>query len=64
MFIFIFHQGSSETSSMEDASFLEDIPKSQEGHSSHLLDPVLDKPSYIQEISSLIAESTAGELSK
>ena len=43
---------------------LEDISKSPESHPSHLMDPVLDKPSYIQEISSLIEESTAGELSK
>lgn len=55
---------SSETSSMDDASMLEDISRSQEGQPSHLMDPVMDKPSYIQEISSLIAESTAGELSK
>ncbi|XP_043468250.1 seipin [Leptopilina heterotoma] len=53
---------SSETSSLEDASLLEDITKPHEGHSSHLMDPVLDKPSYIQEISKLIDE-TAGDLS-
>lgn len=48
----------------EDASMLEDSPKPEGGQSSSLMDPVMEKPSYIQEISSLIAESSAGELSK
>ncbi|KAI4475631.1 hypothetical protein M0802_015082 [Mischocyttarus mexicanus] len=56
---------SSDTSSLEDVPVLEDIQKSQEeAHSSHPSDPILGEPSYIQEISTLIAESSAIEFTK
>ncbi|XP_003425269.1 seipin [Nasonia vitripennis] len=55
----------SDTSSVEDTSLLDDIPKSQDDSPSlSSTDPVLSKSSYIQEISSLITESTKEELNK
>ncbi|KAJ8681604.1 hypothetical protein QAD02_017396 [Eretmocerus hayati] len=57
----------SDSSSIEDASTLEDIPKSQWTASSSKeaeRDPILSKSSYIQEISSLIEESTKENLNK
>lgn len=56
---------SSDSSSLEDVPALEDIPKSrEEALSSHSSDPILGEPSYIQEISTLIAESSDVELTK
>ena len=62
--IFIYLVGS-DTSSVDDTSMLEDIPKSpDESLSLSSTDPVLSKSSYIQELSSLIAESTKEDLNK
>jgi len=52
-----------DTSSIEDTSMLEDIPKSlNESESASSSDPVLSKSSYIQEISSLLADSAKEEI--
>ncbi|XP_047350423.1 seipin [Vespa velutina] len=54
---------SSDSSSQEDVPALEDVPKSwYEAYSSQSSDPILGEPSYIQEISTLIAESSDVEL--
>ncbi|XP_043501062.1 seipin [Polistes fuscatus] len=54
-----------DTLSLEDVPVLEDIPQPhEESHSSHSSDPILGEPSYIQEISTLIAESSAVEFTK
>ncbi|XP_014603643.1 PREDICTED: seipin [Polistes canadensis] len=54
-----------DTLSLEDVPVLEDIPQPhEESHSSHPSDPILGEPSYIQEISTLIAESSAVEFAK
>lgn len=53
----------SDSSSIDDTSLLEDIPRSKnESESLSSTDPVMSKSSYIQEISSLIAESAKEEL--
>lgn len=63
MFLSISFIVSSDSSSLEDVPALEDIPKPQkEAHLSHSSDPILGEPSYIQEISTLIAESSDVEL--
>lgn len=63
IFLFISFIVSSDSSSLEDVPVLEDIPKPQEeARLSHSSDPILGESSYIQEISTLIAESSDVEL--
>lgn len=58
--------GSDASSSAGDVSMLEDIPKSEwlTSPMKDSNDPVMSKSSYIEEISSLIEESTKEELNK
>ncbi|KAK2575398.1 hypothetical protein KPH14_008314 [Odynerus spinipes] len=56
---------SSDSSSVEDVPVLEDLPKSEvEVQSIDSTDPIMGEPSYIQEISSLIAESSGADIVK
>lgn len=53
----------SDTSSLEDTSLMEDL-RSEEKSIEEQSEPFKGQPSYIQEISTVIAESSAGELVK
>lgn len=54
----------SDTSSVEDAPVSEDLKSKEKRLPSRTPEPITGEPSYIQEISTLIAEASGGELVK